>query len=342
MIGDVLTSSILLEALRAQYPDAQLDYLINKSTFPVVANHPAVDNFMLFTPEMDKTLSSFITFIKHIRQQSYDAVIDVHGNLRSQLITRRSGAPLRIGYKKKQSFLFYTRSIQRHKKPMHQYSLAIENRMKLLEPLGVDFQPINPSIYLQKEEIETAASFLREHKLDLSHPLYMIGVLGSSAAKTYPTSYMASLLNTIVETKPNAQLLFNYIPSQLAEASAIYNACTSATKKQIFFDVYGKSLRDFIAITHHCDALIGNEGGAVNMAKALGKPTFIIFSPHLNKANWFGDTETTKHQAVHLSDFVDHNAANVEQAKKEPEFYYLKFKPTFIQPKLTAFLSSLQ
>ncbi len=38
MIGDVLTSSILFEALRLKYPNAQLDYLINEHTFPVVQN----------------------------------------------------------------------------------------------------------------------------------------------------------------------------------------------------------------------------------------------------------------------------------------------------------------
>jgi len=342
MIGDVLTSSILLDALRAQYPESQLDYLINQSTFPVVAHHPAIDHFLLFTPEMDKKLSSFISFLKEVKSHSYDAVVDVYGNLISQLITRWSGAPVRIGYKKKQSFIFYTHSIHRHKKPMYESSLAIENRMKLLTPLGVAFQHKKPNIFLQEEEIKKAASFLKDRSIDLKKPLYMIGVLGSSAAKTYPANYMSNLIDTIIEHQPEAQLLFNYIPSQLAEAQTIIDATNPKTQEHIFFDVYGKSLRDFIAITHHCDALIGNEGGAVNMAKALGKPTFIIFSPHLNKANWFGGTETNKHHAVHLSDFTTHDAAHVEKAKKDPEYYYLKFKPTFIQPKLTAFLSSLK
>jgi heptosyltransferase-2 len=57
--------------------------------------------------------------------------------------------------------------------------------------------------------------------------------------------------------------------------------CKPATQKNVFFEVFGKSLREFMAITSHCDALIGNEGGAVNMAKALDIPTFSIFSPQI-------------------------------------------------------------
>ena len=51
MIGDVLTTSILFELLRKKYPDAQLDYLINSHTYPVVENNPFIDSFVFFTKE---------------------------------------------------------------------------------------------------------------------------------------------------------------------------------------------------------------------------------------------------------------------------------------------------
>src|SRR5690606_31849878 len=116
-------------------------------------------------------------------------------------------------------------------------------------------------------------------------PLLMVSILGSSSAKTYPSRYMAEVLDHVVE-KSGAQLLFNYIPRQLEQASEIFDKCTPKTQKNIFFDVYGRDLREFMALTSQCDALIGNEGGAVNMAKALDIPTFSIFSPQIRKENW--------------------------------------------------------
>ena len=34
---------------------------------------------------------------------------------------------------------------------------------------------------------------------------------------------------------------------------------------------------------NECVVIIGNDGGAINMAKALNKPSFIIFSPWIEK-----------------------------------------------------------
>tara|TARA_R110000868_G_scaffold8774_6_gene44922 strand:- start:416 stop:1468 length:1053 start_codon:yes stop_codon:yes gene_type:complete len=339
MIGDVLTSTILFEALRQKYPDAQLDYLINEHTYPVVKNNPYIDNFILLTPEIEKNYSELYSFIKQIRKTKYDVVIDVYGKISSNLITLFSGSKIKIGYHKKHTSFIYNKNIKRLKKPEHSLSLAIENRLRLLIPLQIPFGNFEPKIILNKKEIEQAKKTLESFKVKLKNPLYMISVLGSSPKKTYPAKYMAVLLDYIIQNQPSAQLLFNYIPNQIKAAKAVYSLCSQTTQKQIFFELFGTSIREFLALTSHCNALIGNEGGAVNMAKALKKPTFIIFNPGLNKSNWFGSEENNKNSAVHLSDFIDYKAEDYNEAKQNPNTYYLKFKPKFIEPKLAEFLS---
>ena len=59
MIGDVLTSSVMFEALRQKYPDAQLDYLINEHTFPVVQNNPFIDDYVFLTKKKNKAKEHF-------------------------------------------------------------------------------------------------------------------------------------------------------------------------------------------------------------------------------------------------------------------------------------------
>ena len=139
-----------------------------------------------------------------------------------------------------------------------------------------------------------------------------------------------------------AQLLFNYIPKQVDEAGRLYDLCKPATQKQIFFEIFGTSLRDFMAITSYCDALIGNEGGAVNMAKALEVPTFAIFSPQIKKQNWSIYENGTTNVSVHLSDFLPEEFEGLtvsEITKKAPEFYKL-LSPNLIFAKLKAFLKT--
>tara|TARA_R110002096_G_scaffold106741_5_gene234474 strand:+ start:1901 stop:2953 length:1053 start_codon:yes stop_codon:yes gene_type:complete len=338
MIGDVLTSSIMFEALKDKYPNYELHYLINSHTFPVVLNNPYIDKYIFFTPEIESSYLKFLSFIKQIKNSNYDVIIDVYGKISSNLITLFSGSKIKISYYKKHTAFIYNKSIKRLKTPEHNVSLAIENRLRLLKPLQIEFKNISPKISLKKEEIQEAKIKLESFKINLSNPLYMISVLGSHPSKTYPVEYMAHLLDYMIEEKPTAQLLFNYIPNQINEANELYNLCSNRTQKQIFFDLFGKNIREFLSLTLFCNALIGNEGGAVNMAKALNKPTFIIFNPGLNKLNWFGENETITSCAVHLSDFIEYENKDYVNAKRNPRAYYLKFKPKFILPKLNEFL----
>lgn len=341
MIGDVLTSSILFEALKKKFPEATLHYLINTHTYPVVQNHPYIDKFVFFTPEIESNYLKLFSFLKNINAENYDVVIDVYGKLSSKFISFRSGAPIRIAYEKKNTSFIYSHNIKRRKKSKHNTNLAIENRLKLLKPLGVKFRQITPKIYLTQQEIDAAATTLNAHQIVSSKPLYMISVVGSTDQKTYPLKYMAEVLNMITKQKPDAQILFNYIPNQKKEAKQLLDLCSKETQSRIYFDLYGKDLREFMALTSHCDALIGNEGGAVNMAKALGIPTFIIFSPHLTKENWFHGTDTKDNVAVHLSDFIKHTKEDMDEARKEATPYYQKFKPSFFKDQFIQFIENL-
>lgn len=339
MIGDALTTSILFEALREKFPKAELHYVINSHTFPVVEHNPFIDKFLFITPEIEQNRLKFLSFSRTIQKEKYDTVIDVYGKPSSILMSAFSKAKKKIAYHKKHTSFIYSHAIKRKSTPEYAASLAVENRMLLLKPLGIDFKNIQPKIYLKKDEITSAKNYLESNGILLNQPLFMIGVLGSNPSKTYPFEYMAELIETVAQTK-NAQILFNYIPTQEEEAKAVYKLCKASTQEQIHFDVFGKSLREFLAILSQCDAIIGNEGGANNMAKALNIPTFTIFSPYLNKHNWFGENEEVQNVAVHLSDYIDLQASDVKQAKKQPALYYEKFKPSFIKPKLEAFLST--
>ena len=340
MIGDVLTSSILFEPLKEKFPNAEIHYVLNSHTVPVVEKHPFVDKFIFVTPKVNANKLMLFKFIKQLRNENYDIVIDVYGKISSLLMTAFSGAKIKIGYKKYYTKLIYDFPVERRVKALYKSTLAIEHRMQLLEPLDIPFENVSPQIYLQEDELKEAKNFLSKGGLDIDKPLYMISVLGSGLQKTYPFKYMAKLLDTIVNVTPEAQLLFNYIPSQKEDAEQVYNYCKEETKKQIYFDVFGKSLREFIAITKFCKAMIGNEGGAVNMAKALGKPCFIVFSPQISKEGWF--SEFDKNQvAVHLKDFVEFGKVEMDEAKKDSTPFYSKFIPDLIKPKLIDFLKSI-
>lgn len=343
MIGDVLTSSILFEALRKKYPKAELHYLIYKQTRPVVENNPFIDKYVLYE-EKDKKPFRFIEFLKKIRKENYSVVIDVYSKIGSALISFYSGAKIRISYDKKLTRSFYTDVFSREIKAKTLAGPAIEKRLRLLDALGSGFPlEIKPKIYLTERELNSARQLLDRAGFLDEKPLFMISVLGSSKAKTYPQEYLAALLDQIIE-ETKGKLLFNFIPSQKEKAKAVYDLCSSKTQQAIDLELFGKSLREFMALTAQCDALIGNEGGAVNMAKAIGIPCFAIFSPAVKKENWSIYDDDITQVSVHLQDFMPEifkDKSKKELHRRNPEFY-TKFKPELIAPKLHRFLQEIK
>ena len=168
----------------------------------------------------------------------------------------------------------------------------------------------------------------------------MVSILGSELNKTYPFSYMSQVVDTIANFG-NVNVFFNYMPSQIEDAKIIFDQCSETTKQKIYFTVLGTSLREFIAIMNLCDVIIGNDGGAINIAKSLKKPSFIIFSPFIDKKGWATFEDGTNNVSVHLCDFKPEIFLNKKYKTlvKESKELYKEFTFDLIEPSLTKFLS---
>ncbi|WP_299764610.1 glycosyltransferase family 9 protein [uncultured Dokdonia sp.] len=339
MIGDVLTSSILCEAIKHKYPTAEVHYLINEHTLPVLENNPFIDKKIVFTPEMEKSNKALKELYTSLASYMYDISIDVYSKIGSARIAKITKAPQRIGYKKWYTKLVFTDLYSYHYTPETEAGLAIENRMKLLQAIDTDFpKALKPKLYVTDEETASAKKILAGARTHPDQKLYMIGILGSASNKTYPLPYLATLLDHIVHST-EARLLFNYIPKQIDQVDALYQLCSEKTQQHILKDIYGKSLREFIALTTQCDALIGNEGGAINMAKALDIPTFTIFSPWIRRAAW-ALYENDQNHVVHLQDYESnlYVSKSLKDIKKRHAYYYSLLTPEKIEGKLNEFI----
>lgn len=340
MIGDVLMSTIICDSLKQKFPDCQIDFVANENTLAVLEHHPSIDKIIVFKNEY-RQKTRLYHFLKEISKTHYDAVIDAYGKLESNLISKFSDSKVKISYEKWYTKWIYTQVYQRFTKPDSNERLAVKNRLLLLKYFDLNENQLikNPKIYLTEEERTKAIQFLNKNGITNFDNLYMISVLGSSEDKTYPAAYMAQTINEICEINPESTFLFNYIPKQEKEARNIYNLCNQQTQSRIKFDVFSNSLRGFLGILEQCKALIGNEGGAVNMAKALGVPTFCIFAPFTGKAGWSVASEKN-HVGVHLLDY-DPKLSQLSKKKirKNRDQYYHQLTPDLFEKQLVNFIN---
>jgi ADP-heptose:LPS heptosyltransferase len=340
MIGDVLVSSIICNNLRLAYPNAQIDYLVYKSTNPVLDGNTSIDNIIFFEEKHRNSKRELINLALNIRSEKYDILIDAYSKLESWLIVMLSGAKRKISYKKKGRTFLYTDSVPFEALPKTNLGLAIERRISLLEPLDLDIKidPL-PKLFVTDKENQYALALFKEHQLKTDKETVMISLLGSEKLKTYPLEYMAKIVDTIADDK-DVNILFNYLPKQTKEARTVFNYCKPSTQKNIYFDLLGNDLRGFIAIMNQCDSIIGNDGGAINMAKALNKPSFTIFSPWIEKKIWATFEDGIKNQSVHLNDFKPNLLSDKKERKlkKNALLLYKEFTPDLFKDELLSFL----
>jgi heptosyltransferase-2 len=341
MIGDVLVSSILCNNLKMAYPDAEIHYMVHESTVPVLKGNPFIDKIQVFSKESQQSKRGLFKFAHALRDEHYDIIIDAYSKLESWITVLLSNAPRRISFKKPGRTFLYTDNIERKKSAETSLGLTIEHRLALLKPLNLDIEidPV-PKLYVTDEERSFALSLFKEQRVDLTRPTLMIAVTGSEILKTYPAGYMARVIDFIADHY-DVNLLFNYNPVLKEKGKKIYTLCKPETKKRIFFDVYGKSLREYIAIMNACDLIVGNDGGAINMAKALDKPSFTIFSPWIPKEVWGTFEDGKLHVSVHLKDFNPKviRGKKTKDLKKNSLDLYTGLTPDLFYDKLRSFLN---
>jgi heptosyltransferase-2 len=156
-IGDVILSTALAEKLHTYYPEAAIDFLVKKGMETLFSGHPFVKNILIWDKKTEKYRNLLRILIK-VRNNRYDAVINVQRFLSSGVIIGLSGAPLRSGFDKNPlSFLFNIRIkhvIGQESSGMHE----TERNQKLIESL-TDLKASRPGLYPEPKDFEAVRKY---------------------------------------------------------------------------------------------------------------------------------------------------------------------------------------
>ncbi len=95
-IGDVTRALVLANVIRRGFPKAALSWSIEPPSLPLIQNHPAIDEVIVF--DRRRWWKDLWPFLRRIRARRFDLVIDLQRHLKSGFISRFSGAPNRLGF----------------------------------------------------------------------------------------------------------------------------------------------------------------------------------------------------------------------------------------------------
>jgi heptosyltransferase-1 len=268
-LGDIVHSLPFLKSLRDTFPEISIEWVISKSLSEILEGNPLVDRLIMFDKDswkqprrLTKTVREMKNFIKEIRSERYDMIVDLQGLLRSGLMTFLAQSPLKLGFKdaREGSRLFYHRAVSTNG-VLH----AVDRYLEMGKSIGVKTDDIKFPIHIDTAEEERINGLIG----DLSE--YIVIVPSARwDTKKWPAKNFGMLISKL--STPCV------ITGSKSEQKTIEQVMHFSTGKGI--NLCGKtSLKQLISLIAGAKMVISNDSGPMHIGAALGVPVLALFGP---------------------------------------------------------------
>lgn len=177
-IGDVVLTTPVVRCLAEQLPDAEIHFITKKAFVPLLEGNPHIHRIIAIQSSVKEQLD-------HLKKENYDAVIDLHHNVRTLRLKRALG---------KRSFTFPKKNIAKFLLTTFKWNRmpdihVVDRYFMAVESLGV------------KNDRKSCELFLRTNdRVDLSEyglsdqPFVAVAMGTQFATKQMPVQLMADVL----------------------------------------------------------------------------------------------------------------------------------------------------
>ena len=273
-IGEVLLSTVFVNAINSVYPKAGIFFVTSEYARPLVEDMGGVKEVLTFdTPGRRGWIRKACRLAGELRRRKIDAAVVLNPHKSLHLACFLAGIPVRAGYDRKWGFLLNRRiRDERDKGLKHE----CEYSMDLANAIGIECSAPKVSLNITGASVEKTGRVLREKgKID-DRLLVAVHPGSSNPAKMWPHSRYAELIRKINdETGCDVVLLGSGSEKHLTEEIA-----RESGGKTI--DLAGElDLKELAAVLKHADLFIGNDAGPMHMAAAVGTSVIALFGRNI-------------------------------------------------------------
>lgn len=285
-LGDILHTFPVLAYLRKRYPEAQIDWMVERPFADLLRAHPEVDGVLeVDTKEWRrhvfarKTWGAFLEARKRMRQTDYDLLFDLQGNLKSGILTAQVKADQKVGPNWSSAAEVLNPFFTHHHISLQKNINVRAALLKLVQDYFNDQEPFKePSVNLKLSSAEQREVEQLFQQLNRGGPsAYRILVAPGSMWKNKQLTHLQLLaFLQRVQAVTNAHYLFSWgSQEELAQASLISSALPGS---QVLAKRY--SLPQLSAIIQQVNLLIGMDSLPLHLAAATSQTaTFAFFGP---------------------------------------------------------------
>jgi len=266
-----------VKGLREGYPDAYIAWLVEEKSSDILVDCPYLDRVILFprrqlVGDAGSRARWLKQFVRELRGERFDTVLDFHGIFKSGALALLSGAKERIGfhrnYTKEFNFLFVNRSVML---PGEQIS-RFERNISLVESLYAAPSNLDVEI-LVPDDVKRRVGELIE-PFNRNRPLVAIHPTTSRPFKLWDSGNYAKVADRLL-TDGVAQVLITCGPGERDAAQQVVAQMQSSPPQVI----QSGSLREYAWLVNQADLYFGGDTGPMHIASAMGTPIVAMFGP---------------------------------------------------------------
>ncbi|MBF0101147.1 MAG: glycosyltransferase family 9 protein [Desulfobacterales bacterium] len=261
-LGDVINTFPLVIQLKKHF-QAQIHWLVEPLSYPLVSAHSCVDHAILFNKYNWK--KEIAQVIGQLRLQSYDMVLDLQRILKSGLFGMLSRSNRKIGFDRRRCkemtwILPYERI---HPGPTHSHML--DQYLEFATHLGIPIDTIEWKIPIPDTPLPVEFP---------KNPFVVLNIGATKKANRWPIDHFANLTDRI-----QSRFGLSVVITGGKEDQPIVDKIVALTHLHPY-NLAGKtSLFALISVFNAAQLVISCDTGPMHLAVALGKPVIALFGP---------------------------------------------------------------
>ncbi|MFL5270995.1 MAG: glycosyltransferase family 9 protein [Anaeromyxobacteraceae bacterium] len=257
-LGDTVFLGPAVRAVKARWPAGRVTLVVTPRGAPVARLLPGCDDVVVYDKRgADAGVGGFWRVARALRARRPDLALVPHYSPRAGLLARVAGAPRRIGYA----------AFCNERVPLDRSLTFVDRVLRLAERAGA---PGTADLALDPPSGLDAYA----DRVLATPGAGVVGLVPGAewATKRWGEEGYATLAADLARAGRTVVLLGG--PAE-REAAARIQALAGVALR----DTTGNAIDEAVAILARCDAVVGGDTGLVHCARALGRPTLVLFGP---------------------------------------------------------------
>jgi len=281
-LGDVCRTVPMLVSLRAAFPDAQIDWVVQDDFVAAVESHPAVNRVISFPRSKlagwwrsPRSFLHMVGWFNRLRRARYDLVLDGQGLGRSGLMALATRAPQRVGIRTAREFawLAYTRRMPAEGTPMPVHT--VDQMLSLLSAIDVPVAA-DMTLHVNPEQRE----WWRTRRAAEGWPRGKYAVLAPTSrwlSKRWPIDRWVQLVSPLGD-RGFEKLVVIGSPSEQEQVRQLFVQHKPGVRGMV--DLVGQtSIAQTMAVIAEADLVIANDSAPLHMAVGFNRNIVALFGP---------------------------------------------------------------